>query len=145
MIEEPSIVEEIYKTRSEDLPGLAVKAIHEATCLFENYAEKIMRNGNILNNRWVLINLLHVLYKDIFLLQTEDFEMIMKSSPKHLDKNLINRCYLCNKELSFNLQQIEINKDEIAKSLCLDCFISNVKKGDWWNEFFNRLKNEIIG
>jgi len=49
---EQSIAEQIYKTKAEDLPGLVARAIKEATCLLEDYADKILKNGNILNNRW---------------------------------------------------------------------------------------------
>ena len=143
MLEKQSIVEEIYNTRAEDLPSLASNVIQDATNLLEDYAEKIVKKGNILKNRWILINLLHVLYKDIFLLQTEDFEMIIKSSPKHLDKDLSNKCNLCNKELSYCLETKNLNEDERIKGLCLDCFISTVKEGDWWNEFWGRLKDQI--
>lgn len=141
MSEKQSIVEDIYNTRAEDLPFLAAKAIRDATNLIEDYAEKIVKKGNILDNRWILINLLHVLYKDIFLLQTEDFEMIIKSSPKHLDKDLADKCNLCNKELSYCLEIKNLNEDERIKGLCLDCFISTVKEGDWLDEFLGRLKD----
>jgi len=140
MTKEQSIVEEIYKSKAEDIPGLATRLIREATSLLEDYADKIVKNGNILNNRWVLINLLHVLYKDVFLLQTEDFEMIMKSSPKHLNKNLMDRCNLCNKELSCRLEIKGIKEDDRIKGLCLDCFISTVKEGDWWKKYSDDYK-----
>jgi hypothetical protein len=135
MIKEKSIVEEIYEVKAENLPDLAARAIKEAISLLGDYSDKIVKNGNILDNRWILINLLHVLYKDVFLLQTEDFKMIMKSSPKHLSKNLMDRCNLCNRELSSRLRIRGIEEDEIIKGLCLDCFISVVKEGDWWEKF----------
>jgi hypothetical protein len=143
MSEKQSVVEEIYNARTEDLPDLAARAIRESTSLLKEYAEKIVENGNILHNRWILINLLHVLYKDIFLLQTEDFEMIITSPPKHLDKNLADKCNFCNKDLSFRLEKKNLKDDERIKSLCLDCFISTVKDGDWWDEFLVRLKDQI--
>jgi len=140
MIEKQSMIEKIYKTPATDLLGLAEKAIKEATSLLEDYAEKIIKNGNILNNRWILINLLHVLYKDVFLLQTNDLEMIMNSSPKHLNNNLMDRCKLCNKDLTSRLEIKGINEDERIKALCLDCFISNVKEGEWWKKFSEDYK-----
>jgi hypothetical protein len=134
-IKEKSLVEEIYKTSPENLPNLAKRAIKEAISLLEDYADKITKNENILKNRWILINLLHVLYKDVFLLQTDDLKMIMNSPPKHLNKDLMDRCRLCNKDLTPRLEIKGINEDELIKALCLDCFISVVNEGEWWKKF----------
>jgi len=102
MNEEKPIAEEIYETRAEDLPGLAARAIKEATCLLEDYANKIVKKSDIFKNRWILVNILNVLYKDVFLLQTEDLDAIIKSKPKSLDKNLADKCNLCNKEIRYH-------------------------------------------
>ncbi len=81
-----------------------------------------------------------MLYKDIFLLQTEDLEKILNSNPKKLEKSLEKKCSLCNKNLSCTLKSKNISKEEKTKGLCLDCFISEVRKGDWWNEYWQRKK-----
>jgi hypothetical protein len=143
MNEEKPIVEEIYDARAEDLPVLAARAINEATCILEDYANNVVKKSDIFNNRWILVNLLHVLYKDIFLLQTEDLENIIKSNPKNLDKNLTDQCNLCNRDLSCNLEVKGVKDDERTKGVCLDCFISTVKEGDWWDEAWGRLEDEI--
>ncbi len=83
------------------------------------------------------------MYKDIFLLQTEDFEKIIKSNPKKLEKSLEKKCNLCNNKLSCTLKTKDMNKEERTKGLCLDCFISEVKKGDWWDEYWLRLKEGL--
>ena len=143
MNQEKAIVEEIYEATAEDLPALAARAIKEATCLLEDHANKIVKKSDVFNNRWILINLLHVLYKDIFLLQTKDLEDIIKSNPKSLDKNLSNQCNLCNRDLSCTLEVKGIKDEERTKGICLDCFISTVKQGDWWDEVWGRLEDEI--
>lgn len=144
MNEEKPIVEEIYETPAEDLPGLAARAIKEATCLLEDYANKIVKKSDVFKNRWILVNLLHILYKDIFLLQTKDLEDIIKSNPKSLGKNLSDQCNLCNRDLSCTLEIKGVKDDERTKGVCLDCFISTVKEGDWWDEAWGRLEDEII-
>ncbi len=63
MTEEKLIVKEIYENPAENLPGLAARAIKKATCLLEDYANKIVKKSDIFKNRWILFNLLHVLYK----------------------------------------------------------------------------------
>jgi len=141
--EEKPIVEEIYATPVEDLPALAARAINEATCLLEDYANKIVKKSDTTNNRWILVNLLHVLYKDIFLLQTEDLDKIIKSNPKSLDKSLSDQCILCNRDLSCTLEVKGVKDEERTKGVCLDCFISNVKEGDWWDEAWGRLEYEV--
>jgi hypothetical protein len=143
MNKEKPIVEEIYNAPAEDLPGLAARAIDEATCLLEDYANKIVKKSDIFNNRWILVNLLHVLYKDIFLLQTEDLNNIIKSNPKNLDKNLSDQCNLCNRGLSCTLEVKGVKDAEKTKGVCLDCFISTVKEGDWWDEAWGHLEDEI--
>jgi hypothetical protein len=143
MNKEKPIVEEIYEAPAEDLPALAARAINEATCILEDYANKVVKKSDIFNNRWILVNLLHVLYKDIFLLQTEDLDNIIKSNPKNLDKNLSDQCSLCNKDLTCTLEVKGVKDAERTKGVCLDCFISTVKEGDWWDEAWGRLEDEI--
>jgi hypothetical protein len=140
---EKPIAEEIYKAPAEDLPALAARAINEATCILEDYANKVVKKSDIFNNRWILVNLLHVLYKDIFLLETKDLEDIIKSNPKNLDKNLSDQCNLCNRGLSCTLEVKGVKDAEKTKGVCLDCFISTVKEGDWWDEAWGRLEDEI--
>lgn len=143
MNEEKSIVEEIYAAPAEDLPGLGAKAINDATRLLGDYAKKIVKKSDVFKNRWILVNLLNVLYKDIFLLQTEDLNDIVKSNPKSLDKNLSDKCNLCNKELSCTLEVKGVKDEERTRGVCLDCFISTVKEGDWWDEARVRLEDEV--
>ena len=139
MNQEKAIVEEIYETPIEDLPVLAGRAIKEAIYLLEDYANKIVKKSDVFNNRWILVNLLHVLYKDIFLLQTKDLENIIKSNPKSLEKNLSDKCNLCNRDLSCTLEVKGVKDEERTRGVCLDCFISTVKEADWWNETWGRL------
>ena len=139
MNQEKAIVEEIYETPPEDLPVLAAREIKKATHLLEDYANKIVKKSDVFNNRWILVNLLHVLYKDIFLLQTKDLENIIKSNPKSLEKNLSDKCNLCNRDLSCSLEVKGVKDEERTRGVCLDCFISTVKEGDWWNETWGRL------
>lgn len=143
MNEEKPIVDKIYNAPAEDLPGLAARAINEATCLLDDYANKIVKKSDVINKRWILVNLLHVLYKDIFLLQTKDLEEIIKSDPKSLEKNLSDQCNLCNKNLSCTLEIKGVKDEERTRGVCLDCFISTVIEGDWWDEAWGRLEDEI--
>lgn len=142
MNEEKRIVEEIYDRPAEDIPELASKSISEVTSLIEEYANNIIKKSDVINNRWILLNVLHVLYKDLFLLQTEDLEKILKSNPKKLEKSLEKKCSLCDNKLSHGFISKEISQEEKTKGLCLDCFISEVKEGDWWDESWVRLSPE---
>lgn len=138
-----SIVEEIYKAPAEKLPRTAEKAINEAVVLLENYAKNIVENTDIFHNKWILLNLLHVLYKYIFLLQTEDLEMISTAHPKKLDANLSDKCIICNKTLSHSLERNGVSDDERIKGVCLDCFISVVQEGNWWRQSWLSVENGI--
>ena len=140
MADERRIIEEIYERPAEELPEIATQAINEATTLLEDYANRIVKKSDIINKRWILLNLLHVLYKDIFLLQTEDLEKILKSNPKKLEESLEKKCSSCNNDLIYTLESKDIREEEKTKGLCLDCFISEVKNGEWWNEYWQRIK-----
>lgn len=141
--EKKPIVQEIYEVPAEKFPDLAIRAINESTNILEDYANEIVKKSDSINKRWILVNLLHVLYKDIFLLQTEDLNKIIKSKPKNLDKDLSDKCNFCNKDLSSALEKKGIKAEERTKGVCLDCFISIVNEGDWWDETWGSLENEI--
>ena len=136
------VVEEIYDAPAERIPEVSAKAIDEVTCLLKDYANSIVKKSDVVNKRWILLNLLHVLYKDVFLLQTEDLENILTSDPKKLKESLDEQCRLCNKDLSCSLNLEKLNHEEETKGLCLDCFISEVKNGGWWDENWIRLKSD---
>jgi hypothetical protein len=138
-----TLAEEIYNTLFEDLPDVAANAIQEASALLANYANRIVEKTLHTDNRWILLNVLHVLYKDIFLLQTEDFDHIIKTKPQRLEKNLADRCYSFNKDFSMSWQNKDIAEEEKVKGLCLDCFIAQVSEGDWWETSWQRLKDEV--
>ena len=143
MIEKESLVEEIYKTSSEDLFHIAENAIHDVVRLLEKYANQIVNNTDIINNKWILINLLHVLYKYVFLLQTDDLEMIGNAHPKRLTPDLSDKCMMCNRGLSSSLEQFGVGEEERTKGVCLDCFISTVQEGDWWKQTWISIADEI--
>ncbi len=142
MDDEKRIVEDIYNQPAEKLPEIASKSINDVVSLIEDYSNKIVKKSDVVNNRWILLNLLHVLYKDLFLLQTEDLEKILKAKPKKLESSLEDKCLLCENEISRSFEEKDIPYEEKIKGLCLDCFISETRKGDWWDESWVRLKRD---
>jgi hypothetical protein len=142
-MEKGSLVHEIYKTSEEDLSHVAEEAIHNVVHLLEKYANEIVKDTDIVNNRWILINLFHVLYKYVFLLQTEDLEMIGSAHPKKLSPDLSNKCIMCNRNLSSALEQSGLSEEEKTKGVCLDCFIAKVHEGDWWKQTWISIDDGI--
>lgn len=137
MNEEKNVMEKIYNAPAEDLPLIAQNEIKEAVSLLEDYANKIVKKSDIIKNRRILANLLHVLYKDVFLLQTEDLKNIYKYESKG-EQN--KECNMCNNDVVDNIELKKTNEKDELKGLCLDCFISTVKDEDWWDETWTHLK-----
>jgi hypothetical protein len=135
-----TIINQIYNAPAEELPTLAAKLIKNATNIMEEYSNKIVKKSDIFKNRWILINLLHVLYKDIFLLQTEDLENILKNKSVGEEHQDDKQCYLCNNDMLDNIELKGLRENEKVQGLCLDCFISTVNEGEWWNETWDRLE-----
>ncbi|MDG6218530.1 MAG: hypothetical protein QCI00_03720 [Candidatus Thermoplasmatota archaeon] len=143
MNEKKNIIDEIYESSNTGLSITAEESINEACTLLQKYANKIVNNADISSNRWILLNLLDVLYRDIFLLQTRDFEDIIKNNPKKKEPGFSRRCYECNKQMTNPVELRKLSEEERIKGLCLNCFIYRVKNGDWWIEYYDRLKNKI--
>lgn len=122
-------VEQIYDVSTQELSNLVGKSIREACDLLEKYAIEIVTKIDIVNNRWILLNLLNVLYKDVFLLQTEDFEHVVESKPKKLDENLADRCYRCNNKLDnpANLKKIQEN-EKVKGHVLIVLFLLSIKE-----------------
>jgi hypothetical protein len=76
------------------------------------------------------------LYKDVFLLQTEDLNKIVKSEPKELTEYLERECRECNRELTSHLELKGVKDAEVTAGLCLDCFMNTTREGNWWAEFW---------
>ncbi len=51
MADEKRIIEEIYESPTEKLPELSSKAVNEALCMMEDYANRIIKKSDIMNNR----------------------------------------------------------------------------------------------
>lgn len=53
-------VEQIYDVSAKELSNLAGKSIREACDLLEKYAIEIVTKIDIVNNSWIVLNLLNV-------------------------------------------------------------------------------------
>jgi hypothetical protein len=138
-----SLIEDIYDTDEDGLHNLAQHAIQQVCDQLKKNACEIINRTDISSNRWILINLLNVLYKDVFLLQTKDFKEIITTTPHVEKKNEFDRCVTCDKKLTESKILEQLSDDERMKGLCLNCLISTVEQGEWFDESWGTLINTI--